>query len=449
MFRSSNTFIVGALQFENASRLRFPTFHYLDQETERAHRHSLRTMATAEVVKKKGRPKKIVADAIDIVAQPVVNKVKKSRVSRKSTLTSPTDQPEHKNATLVKVQAPEKQKTGPLSPGTVQRPKSPSTKSVATETGSQQSDSPLTPLEPSPILDQATAFVEFKKQNSLSDPSNSVKIDPQSYQKEFKPAGTLPAFSVPEAPRTATQDTLSQPKRSLFLTEFFTEPTLAEQPAWSRSKKPTTVSALSNDLPKVRAAAEIPASPRHPDTSARLSGSSFPVTPPTALPTSRQSQIRQHPASTADLHTTALPQSSGQPVQQAVQPTPPKTSSSEPTSQNAMPSEPLTEGSKSTPTPVMNPSSQSPRRVNPPAKMPPRVASASGPKPLKPTEMPYEVLKHDPKFRALSRRWTSLIVAIPLLVATSYALYGRYTETTVQRRRVMLDRGTSTINGGV
>ena len=399
-------------------------------------------MATAEVVKKRGRPKKIVADAIDIVAQPVVIKVKKPRVSRKLTLTSPTDR---KDDTSAKAQALKKHEPLPLSPGPVQRPKSRSTKSP----GREQLEPPLTPLEPSPILEQATAFVESKKENSLLESSNPVKIDPQTYQREFKPAGTLPAFSGPKAPGIATPGTLPQPRKSLFLTEFFTEPILAEQPAWSRSKKPATVSTLSSATPGVRTEAEIPASPSEPDTSALLPGSSLPVNLKSALQNPSESQIRQHPALTADLHTAASAQPSIQPEQQAIPPIPPKISSAVPTSQTAMPTEPPTEATKSTSTPQMSQSSQTTRRVNPLSKMPPRVAGASGPKPLKPTEMPYEVLKHDPKFRALSRRWTSLIVAIPLLVATSYALYGRYTETTVQRRRVMLDRGTSTINGGV
>ena len=410
------------------------------------HCHSLRTMATAEVVKKKGRPKKIVADAIDIVAQPVVIKVKKPRVSRKSTLTSPTDR---KDDTSAEAQALKKHEPLPLSPGAVQRPKSRSKKSVATETGRQQLEPPLTPLEPSLILEQATAFVESKKEISPSEPSDPVKIDSQTYQKEIKSAGTLPAFSRPEAPGIATPGTLPQPRKSPFLTEFFTEPILAEQPAWSRLTKPATVSTLSSATPGVRTEAEIPASPSKPDTSASLSGSSLPVKPKSTLQNPSDSQIRQHPASTANLHTATSPQSLTQPEQQVISSIPPQTSSSEPLSQTTMPTEPLTEANKSTPTPQINASSQTPRRVNPLSKMPPRVAGASGPKPLKPTEMPYEVLKHDPKFRALSRRWTSLIVAIPLLVATSYALYGRYTETTVQRRRVMSDRGTSTINGGV
>jgi hypothetical protein len=408
--------------------------------------HSLRTMATAEVVKKKGRPKKIVADAIDIGAQPVVIKVKKPRVSRKSTLTSPTDR---KDDTLAEAQALKKHEPLPLSPGAVQRPKSRSTKSVATETGRQQLEPPSTPLEPSLILKQATAFVESMKEDSLLESSNPVKIDPQTYRKEFKPAGTLPAFSGPEALGIATPGTLPQPRKSLFLTEFFTEPILAEQPAWSRSKKPATVSALSSASPEVRARAEIPASLPKPDTSALLSSSSLPVRPKFTPPNPSDSQIRQHLASTANLHTATSPQSLTQPEQQIISPIPPQTSSAEPASQTAMPTGPPTETTKPTPTPQINAYSQNPRRVNPLSKMPPRVAGVSGPKPLKPTEMPYEVLKHDPKFRALSRRWTSLIVAIPLLVATSYALYGRYTETTVQRRRVMSDRATSTINGGV
>jgi hypothetical protein len=72
------------------------------------------------------------------------------------------------------------------------------------------------------------------------------------------------------------------------------------------------------------------------------------------------------------------------------------------------------------------------------------------PAPPKPSQLPYEELKRDPKFKALSRKYTSLIVAIPVLLTSSWWLYGRYTETTVQRQRERSKDGdTRTINGGV
>ena len=44
---------------------------------------------------------------------------------------------------------------------------------------------------------------------------------------------------------------------------------------------------------------------------------------------------------------------------------------------------------------------------------------------MKPTEMPLEQLKKDPKFRQLSGQWTRLMVALPFAIVTSYYLYQR------------------------
>ncbi|KAL2417733.1 hypothetical protein ABEF95_002152 [Exophiala dermatitidis] len=46
----------------------------------------------------------------------------------------------------------------------------------------------------------------------------------------------------------------------------------------------------------------------------------------------------------------------------------------------------------------------------------------------RPTQIPLDQLKKDPEFRALSRRWTSLMVALPFAIVTSYFLWQRYEE---------------------
>lgn len=43
----------------------------------------------------------------------------------------------------------------------------------------------------------------------------------------------------------------------------------------------------------------------------------------------------------------------------------------------------------------------------------------------RPTQIPLDQLKKDPQFRALSRRWTSLMVALPFAIVTSYYLWQR------------------------
>jgi hypothetical protein len=47
------------------------------------------------------------------------------------------------------------------------------------------------------------------------------------------------------------------------------------------------------------------------------------------------------------------------------------------------------------------------------------------PLPLRPTQLPYHELKKNPEFKALSRKYTSLIIAIPIALFTSYVLWGR------------------------
>lgn len=47
------------------------------------------------------------------------------------------------------------------------------------------------------------------------------------------------------------------------------------------------------------------------------------------------------------------------------------------------------------------------------------------PPPLRPTQLSYHELKKNPEFKALSRKYTSLIIAIPIALFTSYVLWGR------------------------
>jgi hypothetical protein len=43
----------------------------------------------------------------------------------------------------------------------------------------------------------------------------------------------------------------------------------------------------------------------------------------------------------------------------------------------------------------------------------------------KPSQIPLEELKKDPKYRSLSRRWTTLMVSLPVAIVTSYFLWQR------------------------
>jgi hypothetical protein len=59
-------------------------------------------------------------------------------------------------------------------------------------------------------------------------------------------------------------------------------------------------------------------------------------------------------------------------------------------------------------------------------RLPPSFAPPPAPPPpLRPTQLPYHELKKNPEFKALSRKYTSLIIAIPIALFTSYVLWGR------------------------
>ncbi|KAK5089324.1 hypothetical protein LTR70_007121 [Exophiala xenobiotica] len=70
---------------------------------------------------------------------------------------------------------------------------------------------------------------------------------------------------------------------------------------------------------------------------------------------------------------------------------------------------------------------QSPPHPNraPPAPVPPRPASPPSFPPRKPTQMTYAELRRNRDFRALRRRWTGVIVGVPVLIVTSYVLWNR------------------------
>jgi hypothetical protein len=80
----------------------------------------------------------------------------------------------------------------------------------------------------------------------------------------------------------------------------------------------------------------------------------------------------------------------------------------------------------------------SPVKSESPSTALPKIPSTSGPRlpssfaaaplpppPPRPTQLPYHELKKNPEFKALSRKYTSLIIAIPIALFTSYILWGR------------------------
>jgi hypothetical protein len=77
---------------------------------------------------------------------------------------------------------------------------------------------------------------------------------------------------------------------------------------------------------------------------------------------------------------------------------------------------------KSEPSPAPKPIIASKANPRLPTSFPP---PAAPPPPLRPTQLPYNELKKNPEFKTLSRKYTSLLIAIPIALFTSYVLYGR------------------------
>jgi hypothetical protein len=57
--------------------------------------------------------------------------------------------------------------------------------------------------------------------------------------------------------------------------------------------------------------------------------------------------------------------------------------------------------------------------------LPPRPLQAAPAPPPKPTELPIAQLQRDPRYRAMSSRWTRAMVALPIAIVSSYFLWER------------------------
>ncbi|KAF7509718.1 hypothetical protein GJ744_007589 [Endocarpon pusillum] len=103
----------------------------------------------------------------------------------------------------------------------------------------------------------------------------------------------------------------------------------------------------------------------------------------------------------------------------------PPSSSQSPPPHHRHPQTQVPKPSATRPTTLAPARSQRPLPRTPPDRPPPA--------PPRPTSLPLSTLKRDPEFKALSRKWTGLIVGLPIALVTSYVLWGRYSETTRKR----------------
>ena len=71
-------------------------------------------------------------------------------------------------------------------------------------------------------------------------------------------------------------------------------------------------------------------------------------------------------------------------------------------------------------------------------RIPPKPHPSKLAPPPRPTSLPYDQLIKDPQYRALKRKWTAGMVAIPIAIATGYELYRRWERGDYGRSRSML-----------
>lgn len=135
------------------------------------------------------------------------------------------------------------------------------------------------------------------------------------------------------------------------------------------------------------------------------------------LTTSAQSPVEEAPAPVLQHsgHEPAVPMSNGSPSSLASSQ---RAQSMDKIKNTTSTSLPLKAEPPSTGLPKLSPQPQ--------PRLPSSFAPAPAPAPPpRPTQLPYHELKKNPEFKALSRRYTSLIVAIPIVLVTSYVLFNR------------------------
>ena len=370
--------------------------------------------SAAEVIKKRGRPKRVLAETTAIIEepQPLVVKAKRSPRTTRKNASSLNETRKGLDAVWTETRGTKNDALPLLSSKKPPGSKSRLLKSVAAEKPDAAPESvKASPVQSQPtrILEQANAFVKAERDKPSSKAPDSLEDNPKTAPKESTHAGTLPTISALEPKQPATSKThsptltLLKPTKSVFLADFFTEPPLAEQPVWSRSKRPASVLAPSSPSPGAGPKLTQPATPGRPNTSSMLSASPLPTS---KISLQKPPEPQQPPQASAGQTPHASMSTDSEPA--------PRTTPQKPTEKPTVPS-----------------------------KFPPRAPPA----PPKATDLPYEVLKRDPRFKALNRKYTSLIVAIPILLVTSWALYERSTKATVQRRRG--EQGSGIVNGGV
>lgn len=328
---------------------------------------------STEAVKKRGRPKK----AIDVKHEIVVLEEPSKAKPKKSTTRRKTIQEDTENAPLSnettkpvrKAPASRKKHNGALNLSLQKAPNLGDLKDDAAKANGG-----------SAILQQATAFA-----------SNAPELYPDLTSRGKSTSSEAVLQSSSPFPVADNAGTFSNANPTYSSAEVIPESSTSPSPVPQELQSIEEAETAQRSIPQVD------------DTTTPDASFAASISADESIPPAQDSVVDTAPfiAPTQSATPPATPLPAGTPVSD----TTPNSSMSKPESPDA----------------VLVSKSSKPTSQLPPAFKPP----PSPPPPLRPTQMPYSELKKNPEFKALSRKYTSLFIAIPIALFTSYVLYGR------------------------
>ena len=329
---------------------------------------------SVEVVKKRGRPKKAlenVEQELIVLDEPVKPKPSKS-VTKKKPLKESTEPAAIQENTKIAKKVP------------ISREK----KNESVNVSQQKASLPQPKVDAakanagSAILQQATAFAKVAPESATLTNSREAVLDAAVLQDPSTSSNEhidlIASVQPVDTPAEVTQPPSTQP---LSVATKQPEP---RSPGKSDSTHKSTREQIFNAASTEHITASVP----------RRNLKSLPASAPVAVATP---EVDSSPSATS----LNMPHHAVTSSHDAS----PKPSTTQPQPATAVPT-----------STVPKPAPQFPTAFKPPPGPPP---------PPRPTQMPYSELKKNPEFKALSRKYTSLFIAIPIALFTSYVLYGR------------------------
>jgi hypothetical protein len=325
---------------------------------------------SSEAVKKRGRPKKAVTLEEEVIVIEQSSKSKSRKATPKKLTVRETAKP-----TKPLSEPTETAEDTPVSKSQTKKGANGRNSAKSTLASSDTAKPKLPSSVGSEILQQATAFTNVTERTTLTNPGVR-KINGAD------PIPTKEPIEASEIASSATRTKVAEPRQEQTTSLAFKE----EETQLCAGQTP------SDEV------IEKTASPVLPQSSGTLASEEDPA---------RLIQESQQEAADAMRNKDMFPASSGRHGKTGA-------SISNTTDTSLSP--------KFEPSPAAKPITASKTNPRLPTSFPP---PAAPPPPPRPTQLPYHELKKNPEFKALSRKYTSLLIAIPIALFTSYVLYGR------------------------